>query len=88
MKNKILTKRKLKFRNIARIFGMFLSIYFIMCVTAILILFIIKVSDSFDSIDMLLMMICGAAFGYTFLHMIPNNYIISYKDYIKESDKK
>ena len=84
---KVLTKGRLILRNSLRIFGLVLTIFFFIHILITIILFEIKVLGFFDMGDILFYTILYLGTIITFIELLPKDYLISYKDYLKSLEK-
>ncbi len=83
---KELTKGRLKLRNILRLLGIILSMMFFFNIFMAISLFGLKIGGGWY--DVIIYFILYSAFAYTFIDILPNDYLIPYKKYLKSLEKK
>lgn len=84
---KELSKRKLFLRNWIRTFGIFLSMMFLFDIFVFTALFILKTLEG-TWVDLIYSFIVFLGFSYTFINILPDDYLITYKKYLKSFEKK
>ena len=82
---KKLTRNKLRLRNTLRTFGMIFSIIFIFEIFAVISLFVVEVLEG--DLD-IFYFVSFLGFLFTFINILPDDYLMTYKRYLKSLEKK
>ncbi len=83
---KELTMRRLRLRNTLRMIGIFLSLMFFLDIFLFIALFILETLEGKFS-DLIYSFIVFIGFSYTFINILPDDYLMTYKRYLKSLEK-